>query len=454
MVHPALRSREIMLLRVVLALSFAVCIWRNKALGPEVGPVSRLHPTLLTPAPAAFSIWSVIYLFLFAFTLRECFTPSIFIPVRQLTWIYRLMIVTNCLNATWIELFTRSYVSAAGYVLDVQYVAVVVIYLIVCQHVDPLPLVATLRDVDGAPPFCASAADYLCLRVPFSLYLSWITGATLINIVVALIDAGVVVTLPVYIGALTLLLLAYLAALLWQGDVVFVVVGIWTLLWLAVRLAGTATDALLAQDPQAYATHAAIHAMVRRPAVRDRLMFFQALLGLSILVSLVVVLVIARLVMSRYRAAGSALTVSANRLAPPPPTYGSALASRESEKQARQHAKTVAAAKRKRHQPEVEELSDDVLAAVSAARKAAAEAAAARAEEEEEAPAPQPKRSNKPATHVRRFGAIHVTTLDAPTPITEALTEEAQSFWNKRMAPGRQRAKVVQPPKERSRRRR
>ncbi|RHX96714.1 hypothetical protein DYB25_003951 [Aphanomyces astaci] len=116
-----------------------------------------------------------------------------------------------------------------------------------------------------------------------------------------------------------------------------------------------------------------------------------------------------------------------------------ALASRESEKHAHQSAKAAAVLKRKRHVEPIAALPADVLDAVSAARKEkeVVEQQLAQDKADAEAIEAKPKKAHKPATHVRRFGTIQVTTLNAPTPAADVLTDSAKAFLAQRTAPGR-----------------
>ncbi|CAK4771425.1 unnamed protein product [Aphanomyces euteiches] len=293
-------ARHLLWLRVGLALSFAVCMWRNAALGPEMGASAARHPCILTPERSAFSIWPVIYLFLSAFTLRECLAPSTSMPLDQLTWLYRLTIVSHILNATWIQVFTADYIVVSTIVIVIHWLVVFAIYMIVVENVEPPHLVATLsvhRDENSY--LCTSRLDFLTLRVPFTLYSSWLCGATLINILIGLASLGMHQEMYMYISALSLLLMAYIIALLWQGDLVFAGVGVWTLVWLEIQSANK--KLLVLEDTEKYAEITAIQVM--------------ATLGLSIIVALTVLLIIIR-----CRAPARSIPLLAQPH--PPPTYG------------------------------------------------------------------------------------------------------------------------------------
>ncbi|CAK4072606.1 unnamed protein product [Aphanomyces euteiches] len=120
-----------------------------------------------------------------------------------------------------------------------------------------------------------------------------------------------------------------------------------------------------------------------------------------------------------------------------------ALASRESEKQAHQHAKLAQKRKRQPQAAKPEELPSDILEAVAAAHQAQGKNSTEDNEEqlEEQEPVAKTKPAGVRPTHSRKFGTIVVSTLDeAPQ---EKLTDEAKSFWERRTAPQRKRTKVV-----------
>jgi hypothetical protein len=120
--------------------------------------------SLLTPAGPAFSIWSVIYLGLAAFTVWHCLAP-IDRRARRIGWLAAASMV---LNAAWL------LVVQAGWIwLSVVVIAALAIDLgILVQRLGGLPT--------------SSWGIKLVLDGTFGLYLGWVSVATVANITAAL----------------------------------------------------------------------------------------------------------------------------------------------------------------------------------------------------------------------------------------------------------------------------
>ncbi len=125
---------------------------------PEL--ISAKYPTVLTPAGYAFSIWSLIYLGMLAFSVYQVLPSNVtrFRPVRS------LYIATCVLNCAWIYFWHRDQIG----------VCLVLIIGLLWTLVGMLIL---LRRVGG---------NALCTTVPFGIYAGWVTTATLVNFTIFL----------------------------------------------------------------------------------------------------------------------------------------------------------------------------------------------------------------------------------------------------------------------------
>lgn len=130
------------------------------AVTPDV--VSARYPTALTPAGYAFSIWSLIYLGLGAFSVFQLM-PSQFERFRRVRTLYILSCVLNC---AWIYFFHH----------DQIVVCLVVILL----------LWATLLWINVRLAGCATMAETWLMQAPFGIYFGWVTAASLVNVMVLL----------------------------------------------------------------------------------------------------------------------------------------------------------------------------------------------------------------------------------------------------------------------------
>ena len=125
---------------------------------PEV--ISAKYPTVLTPAGYAFSIWSLIYLGIIAFSIYQALPKNIvkFRPVRS------LYIATCVLNCAWIYFWHRDQIG-------------VCLVLIVGLLLTLIGMLILLRRAGGNP---------LLTTVPFGIYAGWVTAATLVNFTIFL----------------------------------------------------------------------------------------------------------------------------------------------------------------------------------------------------------------------------------------------------------------------------
>lgn len=182
--------------------------------GETTGSVSGAHPTLVTPAGYAFSIWSVIYVGLFAFTARVMRDPGLdHQRRRRIFWSY---LASSVLNATWIVVWHLGLVTLSAGVIAALLTSVLVIYKTLDEH----RAVTSLR-------------QRLTLLVPISLYAAWLSVATVINITIAIRANGLAGTL-LPSATWAMLLLVVLAGLtlvvaLPRRDVAWLAVATWAL---------------------------------------------------------------------------------------------------------------------------------------------------------------------------------------------------------------------------------
>ncbi len=127
---------------------------------PDV--VSAKYPTLLTPAGYAFSIWSLIYLGLIAFSVFQ-FSAANLARYRPVRTLYILSCVLNC---AWIYFWHREQIG-------------------ICLALI-LMLLATLLLIEIRLKGCRSFAETWLQQAPFGIYFGWVTAATLVNSVVFL----------------------------------------------------------------------------------------------------------------------------------------------------------------------------------------------------------------------------------------------------------------------------
>ena len=133
--------------------------------GRTSADVSNTYTTYFTPANYAFAIWGVIYLLLLAYSIYQALPSQRENPsARRIGWLYVLSCVLNCL---WITLFQYDQILISLIVIVGLLLSLIGIYL--------------RLDVGRTR---VSAADRWLLHLPFSVYLGWLSVATIANVAV------------------------------------------------------------------------------------------------------------------------------------------------------------------------------------------------------------------------------------------------------------------------------
>ncbi|RLN67349.1 hypothetical protein BBJ29_003085 [Phytophthora kernoviae] len=150
---------------------YALQIFVNGFSANTIGPMSRRHETLITPAPYAFSIWGFIYTFLALTVITDCFLPSasFFTTSSNPTLLRGLFAVSCLMNMGWIVFFTNEYVNVATLTLVVLWLALFALYVHIVQ---------TRRDSTF------ELKRYVLSELGVTVYFAWTCAATLISFAV------------------------------------------------------------------------------------------------------------------------------------------------------------------------------------------------------------------------------------------------------------------------------
>jgi hypothetical protein len=135
------------------------------------GAISDLYPNLFVPVGLTFSIWGIIYSLLLGFVLYGLGLLWKTSPLFENTFqkIGGLFILSCILNAAWIFLWHYLFIGLSVLVMIALLVTLIVIYR-------RLPNKEAL-----------SFKERVFLVTPFSIYLGWITVATIANITALLV---------------------------------------------------------------------------------------------------------------------------------------------------------------------------------------------------------------------------------------------------------------------------
>ncbi|MEO7387556.1 MAG: tryptophan-rich sensory protein [Gammaproteobacteria bacterium] len=139
--------------------------------GVRTGELSALYPTGFTPAGWVFAIWSVIYAGLLAFSVYAMRVAPDEAP--RVSRVVTPYLLSCAANALWIFMWHYE----------------VILGSLACMLVILGSLIAVYARLYASPP--TSLAQRICVDMPFSLYLGWITTATLANLAAWFFDIHV-----------------------------------------------------------------------------------------------------------------------------------------------------------------------------------------------------------------------------------------------------------------------
>jgi benzodiazapine receptor len=224
--------------------------------GQTTGEISDRFQVYFVPAGYVFSIWGLIYVGLIAFAVYQALPSQRNNPrLRRIDYLFALSCVAN---VAWLffwhyEVFPLTLVAMLALLL-----LLIAIYLRL-----------------GIGRAQVSTAEKWLVHVPFSIYLGWITVATIAN-VTSLLDylnwsgwdispeAWTVIMLVAGVGIAS-------AVSLTRGDVAYMLVIVWAFAGIAVKHAGTPVVATAAWVTTALAALMLVVGLVfrKRLGVRD-----------------------------------------------------------------------------------------------------------------------------------------------------------------------------------------
>lgn len=184
--------------------------------------ISDSFKVFFVPAGYVFAIWGVIYVGLIAFNILA------FMPRKnenkKVSQIIPVVIISNLANTLWIFMWHYNYLASSVLIMFALLVCLINIYM----HFN------VRKDL--------SKNEYLLGKIPFSIYLSWISVATIANITDLLYARGwdgFGLSGPVW-ASILVVVAACLAIffLLKHRDVAYALVFIWAVIGIAVNFSG------------------------------------------------------------------------------------------------------------------------------------------------------------------------------------------------------------------------
>ncbi len=232
-VVPISTSRRLEPRHILNVVAFVVVIVVNTLAntlplnGISTGEISDSYPSLFTPAGYVFAIWLFIYLLLAVFVVYQLL-PAHRENVR-LEKLGYLFVISCVFNIAWL--------------FSWHWVQIPLSMLLMLGLLGTLILAYQRLEIGRSD---VSRGESLAVRLPFSVYLGWVTVATVANVSVFLLDLGVRAgwTAPFWaFVAIAAAALIGVSVLKRRGDLAFVGVLIWAFIGIAVRQWGS--EALL-----------------------------------------------------------------------------------------------------------------------------------------------------------------------------------------------------------------
>ena len=200
--------------------------------GKFTNEISDANPTLITPAGYVFSIWGVIYVLLGIFVVFQALPSEKGRDYKSsIGWLF---VLSSVLNIAWLFLWQFEYLGFSVVVMFMLLASLISIYL---------------RLSIGKSK--AGFREKLAIHLPFSVYLGWITIASIANVAVTLVSVswdGFGVSPETWATLILIVaLLITLLVLVTRKDIAYGLVIIWALVGIAAGQSGNQSIVTLAQ---------------------------------------------------------------------------------------------------------------------------------------------------------------------------------------------------------------
>jgi hypothetical protein len=188
--------------------------------GKSTGAISDKYETLVTPAGYVFSIWSVIYILLFVFVVFQALPSQKDKPFQK--QVGALFLLSCLFNIAWIFLWQYEYITLSVPLIFALLASLIAIYLRLNIGRANVPI-----------------REKLSVHLPFSVYLGWITIASIADVAAALVSVswnGFGISNETW--AILVIVVALIIALMvtiTRRDIGYDLVIIWALIGIAVK---------------------------------------------------------------------------------------------------------------------------------------------------------------------------------------------------------------------------
>ncbi len=204
--------------------------------GRNTADVSNANSTLITPAGYVFAIWGVIYILLGIFVVYQALPSQKGKEyLNRISWLF---ILSSIVNIAWLFAWQYEYLSLSVLLIFALLVTLIAIYVRL-----------------GIGKSNAIPREKLAVHLPFSVYLGWITVASIADVSATLVSYnwngfGISPsTWAILVVAVTLIITMLMLAT--RKDTAYALVIIWALVGIGVNHAGNQTVVVLTEAASA-----------------------------------------------------------------------------------------------------------------------------------------------------------------------------------------------------------
>jgi len=200
--------------------------------GKDTAQISDANPTLITPAGYVFSIWGVIYILLGIFVVFQAMPSEKGKDYeKSIGWLF---VLSSIFNIAWLFLWQFEYLNLSIVLMFLLLVSLISIYLRLSIGKSKVGL-----------------REKLAIHMPFSVYLGWITIASIANVAVTLVSVkwdgfGISPETWATLIVIVALLIAMLV-LATRKDIAYGLVIVWALVGIAAGQSGNQNIVTLAE---------------------------------------------------------------------------------------------------------------------------------------------------------------------------------------------------------------
>ena len=188
--------------------------------GVNTAQISDSNPTLITPAGYVFSIWGIIYVLLGIFVIFQALPSQK--QNQYTTKIGWLFVLSSILNIVWLFLWQYNFLS----------LSVILMFLLLAS----LIMIYTRLGIGKSK---VKLSEKLAVHLPFSVYLGWITIASIANVSVTLVSInwdGLGINREIWATLIIIVaLIITILVIATRKDIAYSLVIIWALIGISIN---------------------------------------------------------------------------------------------------------------------------------------------------------------------------------------------------------------------------